>query len=359
MRSVTRGSRSRAVIMAGLAAFWGGPGSTATAGDAAAACHEIAGLPDAGAPVSRAAMSDRFQTLGRARAHCEAAVIGPDPDPAALFHLAVIMQREGVHERARALFGMAAEAGVAAAHTKLGDYHNFGLGPVQEDHARAVDRYRMAAEAGDAPAQATLAIMYRLGRGVPRDFDRMIALLTESAGAGYHVAQVRLADLHMSAKGVPRRLADELGLPDPVKAADLYRKAAEQGSAEAEAALTKLIEGGADAFDDPGTRVAWLRHAAAQGDARAINALGFLHERGEGVEYDPERAAALYVEALETGNLPVEELRGQIGGRWVRWDRDTALAFQSILRERGLYRGALDAQVGRGTMAAARRLARP
>ncbi|MFB9150838.1 tetratricopeptide repeat protein [Roseovarius ramblicola] len=359
MRSVTMWSRGYGAIMAGLAALWGGPGSSATASDAAAACHEIAGAPEAGAPVSRAAMTGRFQTLGRARPHCEAAVIGPDPDPAALFHLAVIMQREGVHERARALFAMAAGAGVAAAHTKLGDYYNFGIGPVREDHARAVERYRRAAEAGDAPAQATLAIMYRLGRGVPRDFDRMIALLTESAGAGYHVAQVRLADLHMSARGVPRRLAEEHGLPDPVKAAELYRKAADQGSAEAEAALTKLIEGGADAFDDPATRVAWLRHAAAQGDARAINALGFLHERGEGVDYNPGRAAKLYVEALETGDLPVEDLRGQIGGRWVRWDRDTALAFQTILRERGLYRGALDAQVGPGTLSAARRLTRP
>lgn len=352
-------SRGYGVIMAVLPALWGGPGGAATASDAAAACHEIAGLPESGAPVSRTAMTARFQTLGRARAHCEAAVIGPDPDPTALFHLAVIMQREGVHDRARAVFTMAAEAGVAAAHTKLGDYFNFGIGPVREDHARAVARYRRAAEGGDAAAQATLAIMYRLGRGLPRDFNAMIALLEQSAGAGYHVAQVRLADLYMSVKGVPQRLAREYGIPDPVKAAELYRKAADQGSAEAEAALTKLIEGGADAFDDPATRVAWLRHAAAQGDARAINALGFLHERGEGVDYDPERAAELYVEALETGDLPVEELRGQIGGRWVRWDRDTALAFQSILRERGLYRGALDAQVGPGTMSAARRLTRP
>jgi len=345
--------------MAGLAALWAVPGSPATSTDAATVCHEIAGPPEAGAPVSRAAMTARFQTLGRARPHCEAAVIGPDPDPVALFHLAVIMQREGVHERARALFGMAAQAGVAAGHTKLGDYDNFGIGPAQEDHARAVDRYRKAAQAGDAPAQSTLAIMYRLGRGVPQDFDRMIALLTQSAEAGYHVAQVQLAGFYMRPKGLPGRLAEKHGLPDPVKAADLYRKAADQGSAEAEAALTKLIEGSADAFDDPATRMAWLRHAAAQGDARAMNALGFLHERGEGVDYAPERAAELYVKALETGDLPVEDMRGQIGGRWVRWDRETALAFQSILRARGLYLGALDAQVGPGTMAAARRLARP
>jgi hypothetical protein len=39
------------------------------------------------------------------------------------------------------------------------------------------------------------------------------------------------------------------------------------------------------------------------------------------------------------------------------WDRETALAFQRILQERGLYLGALDAQVGPGTLGAARALA--
>ena len=353
----------RAMVLAGLAVMWGGPGAAgimstdATGGDAAAMCHEIAGPPQSGAPVSREAMSQHFRTLGRARAHCEAAVIGPEPDAQALFHLAVIMQREGVHERALSLFEMAAEAGIAAAHTKLGDYYSFGIGPVQEDHARAVEHYRRAAGDGDAPAKSTLAIMHRVGRGVPRDFDRMFDLLHESAEAGYHVSQYRLAETYMNPETVPGALARKLDLPDPVKAAELYRMAADQGSADAKAALARFHEGGG-VFDDPETRLKWLRHAAQEGDARAINSLGFLHERGEGVAYDPVRAAELYVEALETGDLPVDNLRGKINGRWVRWDRETALEFQAILRERGLYRGALDAQVGPGTLGAARQLVR-
>ena len=349
------GAAGRGMVLAGLALMWGGPGTAA--GDAAAMCHEIAGPPQSGAPVSRNAMGDYFRTLGRARAHCEAAVIGPEPDAQALFHLAVIMQREGVHERALSLFEMAAEADIVAAHTKLGDYYNFGIGPVREDHARAVDHYRRAAEGGNAPAKSTLAIMYRIGRGVPKDFDRMFDLLQESAEAGYHVSQYRLAETYMTPRSVPGALARKLDLPDPVRAAELYRMAADQGSADAKAALAKFHDGDG-VFDDPATRVKWLRHAAEQGDARAINALGFAHERGEGVDYDPARAAALYIEALETGDLRPEDLRGKIAGRWVRWDRETALEFQAILRERGLYRGALDAQVGPGTLGAARQLAR-
>ena len=347
--------RTRAVLAA-FAVIWASPGAAANT-DAAAMCHEIAGPPQSGAPVSRVAMSDYFNTLGQARAQCEAAVIGPDPDAQALFHLAVIMQREGVHDRALDLFEIAAEAGIGAAQTKLGDYYNFGIGPVREDHARAVRHYRRAAEAGDAPAQATLAIMHQLGRGVRKDFDRMVDLLQESADAGYHVAQFRLAETYMNPRSVPGALARRLGLPDPVKAAELYRMAADQGSADAQAALAKFHDGDG-VFDDPATRVKWLRHAAQQGDARALNALGFLYERGEGVAYDPQRAAGLYIEALETGDMRPEDLRGKVNDRWVRWDRDTALAFQTILQDRGVYYGALDAQVGPGTLAAARRLTR-
>jgi len=338
------------------ATSWAGVGSAAP-GDAARVCREIAGAPDAGTPVSREAMTSQFANLGRARPHCEAAAIGPDPDPTALFHLAVIMQREGAHARALEVFTIAANAGVAAAHTKLGDYYNFGIGPVQKDFTRAVAEYRKAAQAGDAPAQATLSVMYQIGRGVPQDFDKAVSLLRKSANAGYHFAQYRLAELYMKPQMLPADLVRKLDLPDPVKAADLYQKAADQGSTEARKALERFFDA-ADQFDDPATRVKWLRHAARAGNAEALNALGFMYERGEGVAYDPVRAARLYVKALETGDLPVRELRGKVNGYVPRWDRDTALEFQIILKDRGLYRGALDALVGPGTLGAARRLAR-
>lgn len=330
---------------------------TGTSGAAAAICRQIAGPPDSGAPVSREALGALFGRLGEARAHCEVAAIGPDPDPEALFQLAVIMQREGVHERALEVFAMAAGAGLAAAHTKIGDYYNFGIGPVREDYARAVAEYQKAAAAGDAPARSTLAIMYQIGRGVPRDFDRMIALLRESADAGYHFAQFRLAELYMDPGAIPSSLARKLDLPDPIAAAELYEKAAAQGSAEARAALERFYKGGG-AFDDPEVKMKWLMHGVKNRDAQAMNALGFMHERGDGVDYDPVRAAELYVEALRTGDLPVERLRGTVNGYPARWDRETALNFQTILRYLGLYNGALDAIVGPGTLGAARALTR-
>ena len=331
-----------------------GSGPAVAQSSAATACNDIAGVPSSGAPVSREALNAYFGTLGKARAHCEAAVIGPNPDPEALFHLAVIMQREGVHDRALEVFQMAGDAGLAAAHTKLGDYYNFGIGPVREDHRKAVAAYKKAIEGGDVPAKSTMAIMHQLGRGVPQDFNKMIGLLKDSADAGYHFSQFRLAELYMKPDSIPASLARDLDLPDPIKAAKLYEMAAAQGSQDARVALDKFLEGDG-VFDDPAVRLKWVMHAAEGGDAQALNTLGLMHEQGDGVNYDPVRAAELYIEALETGKLPVNQLRST-NGYPPRWDRETALNFQLLLQDRGLYRGAIDAIVGPGTMGAARLL---
>ncbi len=342
-----------AIAIAGAVATTGGAETRSS--DAAVTCHEIAGPPTAAAPVSREALIAYFNTLAEARPHCEVAVIGADPDAEALFHLAVVMQREGVHERAIGVFEMAAEAGVAAAHTKLADYYNFGIGPVREDLRRAVEEYEKAMAGGDTVAMATMAMMYQLGRGVPQDYEKMIALLKASAEAGYHFAQFRLAELYMKPDAIPSEIAARLDLPDPIKAADLYEKAAQQGSVEARAALDGFISGEMLSAS-PEIRLKWLRYSASQGDPEALNQLGLMHELGDGVEYDPARAASLYISALEAG-LPVQRLRVGPNGRAPRWDRETALEFQVILQDRGLYRGPLDAIIGRGTMAAAGQVA--
>ena len=83
-----------------------------------------------------------------------------------------------------------------------------------------------------------------------------------------------------------------------------------------------------------------------------------MFERGEGVDYNPSKAAQLYIAALETGNLDIAKIRGTIEGYTPAWDRDTALEFQSILKARGFYFGTIDAQIGFGTLSAARLLAK-
>ena len=78
-----------------------------------------------------------------------------------------------------------------------------------------------------------------------------------------------------------------------------------------------------------------------------------LHELGRGVPQNPSRAAALYIEALESGEVAFEDLRD---GAPFDWDYDTAVAFQDALSLRGVYNGGSDGIVGPGTRAAAERL---
>lgn len=320
-------------------------------------CIEIAGAPDAGVPVSRAAMADYLNALSRARPHCESAAQTDPRPPAPLFNLAAAQQRSGEHERAIANLEAAAEAGLAAARTKLGDYYNFGIGPVKEDHERAVGYYRAAAEAGDLPAMTTLALMYRLGRGVTQDHAQMIEWIERAAEGGYHFAQVRLAELSLDPKGIGRDDAAALGLPDPARAADLYARAGAQGNLSAMLELAGLYaDDGKGVAADPERHAEWVKRAADTGAPQAQGALGLLYEQGRGVERDPTLAAKLYVRALASGDLPFAKLRSTGGARAPRWDRETAVEFQKILRERGLYRGALDGVVGPGTSAAARAL---
>ncbi len=348
-RSATLGLVCAGTMMLGQGALAQMPGALEE-------CRKLAGEPTAEAPVSRDAASAYFSALAKARAHCEAALITPEQDGEVLFHMAAIMQREGFHQYALRAFNMAASKGVIPAYTKVGDYYNFGIGGIRENHKLAVQNYTTASEAGDLPAKATLAIMHQIGRGVPQDFDKMLSLLKESADGGYHFSQLRLAELYMSPESVPEVLATKLDLPDPLKATEFYELAAAQGNTTARAELDKAADG-EGLFNDPAVRLKLIKRGVERGEAAAINALGFMHERGDGVEYDPKRAAELYIEALETGDLPIQEMRGTVDGRFVRWDQETALEFQVILQDRGLYLGFLDAVVGPGTMAAAARVA--
>ena len=190
VKSVAFGVASAAMMSMGQTAQAQMPGALEE-------CLKLAGEPTAEAPVSRAAGSATFSALAKARPHCEAALIGPEQDPQVLFHMAVIMQREGFLNYALRAVNLSASGGVAPAFTKVGDYYNFGIGGIRENHRRAVENYAKAAEAGDLPAKATLAIMHQIGRGVPQDFDKMFSLLEEPADAGYHFSQLRLAELYM------------------------------------------------------------------------------------------------------------------------------------------------------------------
>lgn len=321
---------------------------------ATAACMDAVGPPSAQEPVSQAAQAARFDALRDGRADCTRAV---DLDPEAggpLFHLATIAQARARHDEAVALYERAAEAGIAAAHTRLGDYHNFGIGRIRPDVDQAVEDYRTASAMGDPAGTTTLAFMYRLGRGVPRDSARMVELFRTASDQGYHFAQYQLALTYLNGEGIPGNADASLGIPDAGAAIPLFEAAAEQGYLQAALDLAQLYAEGADGVEaDPAAQFTWTDRAAEAGFPAAIAARGYLLEQGLGVAPDPDRAAADYIAALETGEVEARDLRDAGGPNAPRWDAATARAFQEILRDRGLYTGPIDGLVGRGTLGAA------
>ncbi|WP_188529811.1 tetratricopeptide repeat protein [Sinisalibacter lacisalsi] len=320
----------------------------------AARCREIAGPADAGVPANAESAARRRAAIAEAAEACTAAARADDAPADVLFLAAEVAQARRDLPAAFTLLERAADAGLAAAVTRLGDYHLFGVAPGGEDTEAAIAHFQRAAGMGDPAGMTTLAMMYRVGKGVPRDPARMVDLLQTAADAGYHFAQYRLGQTLLTGEGIPNRADADLGIPDPVRGAALYTAAARAGNVTAALELAALYGDPASGLEDnPKARAQLTSLASRSGLPEAIAAMAVLYETGDGVEYDPDVAAQLYVRALESGKVAFETLRqGAPGG----WDRETALAFQAILRERGLYTGALDGIVGSGTAAAARGL---
>lgn len=324
---------------------------------ALAQCIEIAGEPSAENYPSEEAQGAALSALRDALPACRAAADALPEEGAPIYHLATAAQAAGRHRRAVPLYERAAEAGVPAAMTRLGDYHNFGLRPVREDAEQAVAYYRQAAELGDPAGMATLAFMHRLGRGVDPDSAEMVRLMQMAADAGYPFAQFNLGQTYLRGEGVLGGVDEALGIPDARRAVPLLVAAANSGNIEAVQDLIELYSNGADGVEASDfLRGGWVEELAGTGNPAGIAARGFLYEQGIGRGANAELAAADYVTALESGEVNIGDMRGTIDGSVPPWERETALAFQTILRDRGLYNLTIDGDIGPGTRAAARGL---
>lgn len=321
--------------------------------EAAKTCLEIAGPADAGVPPQPVDAKTQRATLTKAAKPCSTAAAEETPSAEVLFHAAAIAQAKGQKTAVLDLLTQASEMGLGAAKTRLGDYYLFGVSG-RPDMEKAVTFYKAAVEAEDAAGMTTLALLHQIGQGVPRDTAKMVELMKGAADLGYHFAQYRLAQVYLRGDGVPGGKDEALGIPDAAMAVTYFNKAADAGNLSAALELSELVtDPSVDLGQDPADVAMLIRRLARQGMPQAIQRLAVIYETGNGLERNPSAAARMYVKAMESGEVSFEELRK---GAPYGWDRETALEFQKILQDRGLYRGPLDAIVGGGTAAAARGL---
>jgi TPR repeat protein len=172
--------------------------------------------------------------------------------------------------------------------------HGYGN---EVDENKAVSFFYRAAEAGYAPAAAALGGCCVTGRGVlvneaeagrwgKKAMEMGLRALAGQEGVAQAVAQVALGTLYCSGEGVEEDLEE---------AAQLYKKAAEAGDADAQFRLSALYYNGDGVEDEDEEEAAsWCTKAAEQGHAEAQCTLGRMYEDGEGVEVDGGAAAKWY-----------------------------------------------------------------
>lgn len=140
----------------------------------------------------------------------------------------------------------------------------------------------------DPAAQVKLGYQYYN----QRDYAQAVAWFRKAAEQGNAEAQYSMGVLYADGKGVSR---------DHYQAALWYHKAAEQGYARAQYYLADTYYSGRDVSQDYSQAAYWYGQAAEQGHAESQNMLGFLYEHGRGVAQSHVQAAHWYQKAADQG----------------------------------------------------------
>ena len=102
--------------------------------------------------------------------------------------------------------------------------------------------------------------------------------------------------MYINGEGVPKNDAE---------AVSWYRKAAEQGHAEAQCELGFMYINGEGVPENDAEAVSWYRKAAEQGHAEAQYELGLMYYHGADVPQD-------YIQASKWVNLTASRLTGEV-----------------------------------------------
>ncbi|MGN8837742.1 tetratricopeptide repeat protein [Mitsuokella jalaludinii] len=129
--------------------------------------------------------------------------------------------------------------------------------------------------------------------GVQKDCEEDMQKYRKAAEQGDADAQNSMGDLYYWGRGVLR---------DYKEAMKWYRKAAEQGNTDAQYKIGNLYCFGQGVMTDYQEAMKWYRKAADQDSADAQNIIGYLYECGNGVEQDYQEALKWYRKASEHGN---------------------------------------------------------
>jgi TPR repeat protein len=156
-------------------------------------------------------------------------------------------------------------------------------------------------DAENAVTQNDLGNQYHDGKGITQDYAQAALWYRKAADQGLAEAQYNLGLDYDRGQGVTQ---------DYSQAAVWYRKAADQGLASAQFGLGHLYHLGRGVPQDYGQAAAWYGRAADQGIAGGELGLGVLYDHGQGVPQDFKEAAIWYRKAANQGIRDAQAILG-------------------------------------------------
>lgn len=280
---------------------------------------------------------------GHIRAQCSAGVLCENGGNGAF---------EPQPQQAVEWYAKSAAQGNARAQTMLASACRRGFG-CDQDPVAAVRWYTRAAEQGYAQAQYDLGLWYvERARDINPEMKsemlgRARTWLEKAAEQGFEKARKMLPELIRLQGGGGDRFveaveAEKAGQHE--KARELYEQCAEEGIAEATAALGQYYEKGEGGLEiNPQKALEWYTKAAEQGSARGMLFLGMANETGMCMPKDIAKAVEYYRRAAETGNTRAMILLGVAyeEGKSLEKDMKTAMEWYQKAYDQGDENGAL------------------
>ena len=133
----------------------------------------------------------------------------------------------------------------------------------------------------DANGQCEVGLKYSQGEGVPQNYAKAMKWFRKAADQGHAEAQFKLGNMYYLSQGTPL---------DYVEAAKWLQKAADQGHAAAAYNMGALYDKGQGVPQDYGKAAEYYRKAADNRVPEALFNLGTMYALGQGVAQDYEQA---------------------------------------------------------------------
>ncbi len=232
---------------------------------AAPARAQPADASDVAAPLRTGVVAYRAGDLGTAEAVLRPLASGNADAEAWLG--AVLLDRGRTRE-AEQMLQHAASTGSAEGAHRLALLYAQGADGIPRDDARALELFEKAAAAGHVRAEINAGMLYFYGRGTPKDLVKARAWLEKAAASNDPYALYALGRAMDETQGT--------ALADPVRATDLYKRAAMQGHTFAALRYGLALAEGNGVRKDLVAAQPWLLYAEKYGVPEASLAMGDL-----------------------------------------------------------------------------------